>query len=103
MLKHQGTGIITALCLSRLSPRPRLRERLSPLSTLKSHLAALWTFLVSSLALNTLSEYKIVIDKGPTTLCVRLAENDDNIESDRERGWSLESRGGVSPGRDREN
>ena len=38
---------------------------------------------------------------------MRLAENDDNFESDRERGWSLESRhesrGGVSAGRDREN
>ena len=55
---------------------------------------------VASLALNTLSVYKIVIDKGPTTLCVRLAENDGNFE--RERGWSLESRGGVSAGRDRE-
>ena len=89
------------LSVSLVSPRPRL----SPLSSLISlHVwrYRVWTYLVSR-SQHSLSVYKIVIDKGPTTLCMRLAENDDNIESDRERGWSLESRGGVSAGRDREN
>ena len=87
------------LSVSLVSPRPRL----SPLSSLISLHSGRIVSRLSSLALNTLSEYKIVIDKGPTTLYVRLAENDDNFERDRERGWSLESRGGVSAGRDREN
>ena len=106
MLKHQGTGIMCSLSLS------SLLVLVSLLSQVSSRCTSGGTRLdVSRLSLSTLSlcesVYKIVIDKGPTTLCMRLAENDDNIESDRERGWSLESRhesrGGVSAGRDREN
>ena len=99
-------GIHSALCLSRLSSS-------SSLSSLKSHLAARLEVPgldLSRLSLSTDNTLSLCtksllrnIDKGPTTLCMRLAENDDNFESDRERGWSLESRGGVSAGRDREN